>query len=199
MNGRPIEIVNSYKYLGCINILSSDSNDSLDIDRCKNVFNRQFGFTYRKFYSVNKDVFYSLFLSFCGSFNGSELWMRTRKSRCAFNKMCVSYHSALRKILGVRRYFSNHLVYSILQTFTFEHLLNAKMTRFMFWLKKCNSVCFVHFKFYFMNRSIYCEYFSKLWSDKYGLKNVFDNDFDALLARIKFLQDREPTSMFVGF
>ena len=64
MNGRPIEIVNSYKYLGCI--LSSDSNDSLDIDQ--GIFNRQFGFTYRKFYSVNKDVFYSLFLSFCGSF-----------------------------------------------------------------------------------------------------------------------------------
>ena len=73
------------------------------------------------------------------------------------------------------------------------------MTRFMFWLKKCNSVCFVPFKFCFMNRSKYCEYFSKLWSDKYGLKNVFDNDFDALLARIKFVQDREPTSMFVGF
>ena len=36
MNGQTIEIVNSYKYLGCI--LSSDSNDSLDIDRCKNVF-----------------------------------------------------------------------------------------------------------------------------------------------------------------
>ena len=43
------------------------------------------------------------------------------------------------------------------------------------------------------------EYFSKLWSEKYGLKNVFENDFDALLARIKFVQDREPTSMFVGF
>ena len=66
MNGQPIEIANSFKYLGCI--LSSDSNDSLDIDRCKNVFNRQFGLTYRRFYSVNKDVFYSLFLSFCGSF-----------------------------------------------------------------------------------------------------------------------------------
>ena len=38
------------KYLGCI--LSSDSNDSLDIDRFKNVFNRQFGFTYRKFLEV---------------------------------------------------------------------------------------------------------------------------------------------------
>ena len=37
-----------------------------------------------------------------------------------------------------------------------------------------------------MNRSKYCEYFSKLWSDKYGLKNILENDFDALLARIKF-------------
>ena len=33
----------------------------------------------------------------------------------------------------------------------------------------------------------------------YGLKNVFENDFDALLARIKFVQDREPTSLFIGF
>ena len=31
------------------------------------------------------------------------------------------------------------------------------------------------------------------------MKNVFDNDFDALLRRIKFVQDWEATSMFVGF
>ena len=58
------------------------------------------------------------------------------------------------------------------------------MTRFKFWLKKYNSVCFAPFKFYLMNRSKYCEYISKLWSDKYGWKNAFENDFDAILARI---------------
>ena len=34
--------------------------------------------------------------------------------------------------------------------------------------------------------------------DKYGLKNIFENDFVALLAIIKFVQDSEPTSFFVG-
>ena len=68
---RDCKFVNSYKYLDCI--LSSDSNDSSYIVRCKNVFNKQFGLTYRKFNFVNKDAFYSLILSFCGSFYWSEL------------------------------------------------------------------------------------------------------------------------------
>ena len=73
------------------------------------------------------------------------------------------------------------------------------MTRFIFGLKMCNSVCFVPLEFYFMSRSKYCECFSKLWFDKYGSKNVLENDFEALLARIKFVQDTEPTSMFERF
>ena len=53
----------------------------------------------------------------------------------ALIKFCVLYHSALKKVLGVQKYFSNHLICSIFQTITFEHFLNANMTRFMFDLK----------------------------------------------------------------
>ena len=34
--------------------------------------------------------------------------------------------------------------------------------------------------------------------NKYNLSNVLDNDFDAILSRISFIQDRKPTSMYVN-
>ena len=34
--------------------------------------------------------------------------------------------------------------------------------------------------------------------NKYNLSNILDNDFDAIVSRISFIQDREPTSMYVN-
>ena len=74
--------------------------------------------------------------------------MRNRKSRCAFNKICVSYHSALKKILVVRKYFSKYLVCFIFQTFTFEHFFKCKNDLFYVLTQKVlYSVFFVPFQF----------------------------------------------------
>ena len=61
-NGEKLEVVNKCKYLGCI--LTSDLNDGYDMDGCNFSFDKRFGFLFRKFYSVNIDVFYSLFQSY---------------------------------------------------------------------------------------------------------------------------------------
>ena len=63
-----LDVVNNFMYLRCL--LKSDLCEDFDIDRCKLSFKRSFGFLFRKFYSVNLEVFYSLFNSFCSSFYG---------------------------------------------------------------------------------------------------------------------------------
>ena len=40
--------------------------------------------------------------------------------------------------------------------------------------------------------------FTELWTNKYGVDNVLDNDFCALISRIVYVQDREESSMFFG-
>ena len=61
--------------------LSRDDSD--DILKCLSAFNRSFGFLYRKFYSVNIEILFSLF--FCSSFYGAELWFYRSKCKEAFN------------------------------------------------------------------------------------------------------------------
>jgi hypothetical protein len=154
-------------------------------DLCNLAFNRSFDFLFRKFYSVNIDVFYSLFHSFCSSFYGAELWINRSKCSRNFKQLSVSYHAALKKILGVPKVYSNHFTCNVLNVLTFENFINLKCLKFLFWLSKCNSPCFLKHKFYFLNLSLYVKNFSILWSQKYDVLNTLDNDFNALLSRIK--------------
>ena len=104
----------------------------------------------------------------------------------------------MKKILGVPKFYSNHIVCSVLSALTFKHSINFRITRFAFWLKKCNSVCFYSFKYYFMNHSLFIEYFNQFWFDTYDVYDVLNNDLHAILSRINFIQDGDPCSMFLG-
>jgi hypothetical protein len=42
-------------------------------------------------------------------------------------------------------------------------------------------------------------FIDRIWLHMYDSFNVLDNDLDALLSRIIFIQNREPSSMFLGF
>ena len=63
----------------------------------------------------------------------------------------------------------------------------------MRWIVKCRSPCFIHLKHYFLNFS---SFFTQYWASKYDVCDIFNNDFDALVSIIKFVQQREPSSMF---
>ena len=112
LNGTILENVSSFKYLGCI--LNFYLDNSLDILIGLSSFNKSFGFLFRKFYSLEPGIFYSLFLSFCSFFYGSELWFYRFKSRESFNNLAVSYNCALKKILGLPKFYSNHVACSAL-------------------------------------------------------------------------------------
>ena len=124
LNGTILENVSSFKYLGCI--LNFDLDGSLDILKGLSSFNKSFRFLFRKFYSLESGIFYSLFLSFCSS------WFYRFKSREFFNKLAVSYHCALKKILGLPKFYSNHVACSALDAYTFKHFINPLWTEFFF-------------------------------------------------------------------
>ena len=72
-----LEIVDTYKYLGCV--LSSDLCNVKGMERCRATFNKSFGFLFRRFRSVDLEILYSLFNSFCTSFYGCVLWLNRKK------------------------------------------------------------------------------------------------------------------------
>ena len=87
LNGTILENVYSFKYLGYIWNFYLD--DSLYILKGLSFLNKSFGFLYRKLYSLEPGIFYSIFLLFCSSFYGSELWLYRFKCRESFNKLAV--------------------------------------------------------------------------------------------------------------
>ena len=191
---RPINFVESVKYLGCI--LSTNLNDFNDIDRCSKSFNRSAGILLKNFCFTDPDILFFLFNSYCTSFYGSELW--TMKSGCntILKEFSIAYHAILKKILKIPKYFSNHYTCLKLNTLCFDHLMNFKCARFLHWLKNSRSLCFYRHKLNFLNFSYFRYYVDNVWRNKYDVENVLENDLDALLYRIIFVQIREPSSMY---
>ena len=123
VGNRNADIVNRIKYLGCI--FSDDFNDMLDINRCFKSFNKSAGFLLRNyFFYASSEVKYSLFNSFCSSMYGCELWARRKKCSLSLKEFGVSYHAALKKILSLPKFWSNHFVCMQLNTVTFNNLIN---------------------------------------------------------------------------
>ena len=195
VDNRNVDIVNQIKYLGCI--FSDDFNDMLDINRCFKSFNKSAGFLLRKFFYASSEVKYSLFNSFCSSMYGCELWTRRKKCSLSLKEFGVSYHAALKKILSVPKFFSNHFVCMQLNTVTFNHLINFRMARFLHSLKNSSSSCLFKHKFYFTENSFLKSFVFSTWQNIYDVDNILENDLDALMSRILYVQIREPSSMYI--
>ena len=65
------------------------------------------------------------------------------------------------------------------------------MLNFVFNLFNSSSDCFSPYKLYFLYDSYFTKGVNELFQNTYGIVNIFDNDKDALISRIKFVQSRE--------
>ena len=128
----------------------------------------------------------------------AELWFCRSKCKEAFNKITVSSYCALKKIFWIPKFYRNHLTCSVVGALTFTHFVNIKITRFLWWLKNCRSICFYYFEHYFFRSSTFIDRFKQMWQDVYSVSDVLDNDLMALLYRIAYVQERDHISMFVG-
>ena len=195
-HGEKIEVVDNYKYLG--SILTRDLSEVNDIERLQSSFNKCCGMFFRKFGTLSLTVKKKLLETLCLSFYGCELWSDRKGSLGALSQLAVSYHFAMKKLLGLPKRFSNHYACSALGSLTFENFINMKLIRFFNWLAHCKSPCFVRYKLYFMKDSMFSGNVHRILFDRYQVTDFFANDFDAIISRIKFVQDREFSSNFFG-
>ena len=65
------------------------------------------------------------------------------------NKVSINYQSypktrkSKKKIFAILKFYSNHFTCNALNTLTFENFINFKCLKFLYWLSKCNSDCFL--------------------------------------------------------
>ena len=137
--------------------------DEDDIERLRNSFNKSVGSFYRKFYSLPFNLKFNLFNVLCTSLFGSQLWIDKANTAKTFLKFSVSYHYALKKLLGFPKFFSNHITCSILNVFTLRHQVHFNVLKFFVWLKNCKSECFSFYRNYFMKFSNFRRLFDSIF------------------------------------
>ena len=84
-----------------------------------------------------------------------------------------------------------------LNTVTFNHLINFRMARFLHSLKNWSSSCLFKHKFHFTENSFLKSFVFSTWQNIYDVDSILENDLDALMSRILYVQIREPSSMYI--
>ena len=189
---RTLEVVGSFKYLGFI--ISNDLSDSNDIDRTRNKFYQEFNVILRKFSFANIRVKLYLFTQFCLQFYGAELWFNNKYSTASLKQFGIGYHKAIKKILGLSYHESNHFACQESNLYTFEHLINKIKILFVLRLiyKPCNFI--KRNSSYFNVSSVKYREVMDVLQSKYNIDSITDNDKEAIIARIGFVQNHEPQS-----
>ena len=188
-NGVIIENVSSYKYLGII--INCNLSEKEELKRMTTVFNSKCGMFFRKFGTANFHVKLKLFDALCMSFYALELCNNRSGCLGLFRQLAVSYHWAIKRLLGFPKWERNHFSCAIIDRFVFKHFAIFKATRYLFWLRDCTSPCFVTHKTYMTKFSLYYEHLNITFQNDYNVPYVLENDFSALVSRLKYVQNSE--------
>ena len=184
-----LEQVVSFKYLGFI--LSDRLSNTEDIARVRNKFYAEFNSLLRKFHFASINVKLILFKQFCMQFYGAELWFYDNKSKYALQQFAIGYHKAIKKLLGVSTHESNHFVCQEASLFTFEHLLNK--LKLLLVMRLFSFPCsYIQKNFSFLiSSSVLLSEVRDTFCDKYDIELLFEQDRDAMLSRILYVQNHE--------
>ena len=186
----PLKVVTSFEYLGYI--INNDMRNNDDIDKSRNKFYKQFNVILRKFSFADIRIKVFLFQQYCIQFYGSELWFNNKGSLSNLKQFATGYHKAIKKMLGVSTHESNHFACQETRLLTFENQINKDKILFALRLKTslCSFICKIRpflsvFSMLFRN-------VSDIMFSKYDIDFLTDNDRDAIIARIYFVQRHEP-------
>ena len=189
MDGKPIEFVTSFKYLGFV--VTSNLNNKEDIDRVRGKFYSEFNSILRNFNFADQKVKLFLFKQYCLQFYGSELWIGSGGASGALKQFAIGYHKAIKKLLNLSYHESNHFACQEAQLLTFKHLLNR--IKIMATYRLISRPCeFIRQIMLYMNvSSALMREVHLILEDDYDIDSLLDNDFEAINSRILFKQNHE--------
>ena len=124
--GEQLHEVSKIKYLG--HFLSNDLSDDADIERqCRLLF-AQGNMLLRKFHMCSWEVKTHLFRTYCSPMYTAQLWCRYKKA--TMQKLQTTYHSVLKRLLGLSKYESTSVLFATVDLRTCEGVLRNLTYRF---------------------------------------------------------------------
>ena len=132
-----------------------------------------------------------LFKQYCLQFYGGDLWFGRSKSRVVFKQFEVGYHKAIKKLLNLSSHESNHYACQQSNLLTFSHFINkikiSAALRFL--LRPCAFI--EKMRHFIYISSVMINEVLDVLKEVYDVHSLLDNDFDAILSRIQFIQNHE--------
>ena len=186
-----IDFANSYRYLGYI--IMNNLNIKEDVNRALNKFYADINMILRKFSYADREVKLYLFKQYCLQLYGAEFLLRDQAGRtpAILRQFGVGYHKANKKLLFLSPHESNHYACQEAQLLTFEHFLNKLKIQFMFRLNMSPCLFIEKIMNYLLFSSVFFNEVEKLANNKYQIDNLLDNDRQAVISRVAFVQNHE--------
>ena len=94
---------------------------------------------------------------------------------------------------------SNHVAFELVKVDLFKHLQAKRMYKFCRSMCKSNCALLKKLKYYFNFNFVIKKSVENIFLMKYNVNRVFDNDFNAVLSRIDYVQRNEPRSSYLNF
>ena len=196
LNGVQLERVYEYKYLGII--LMDNMSNNRDSDRIVNSFLGQFNSLYYKFNFASQNVLTYLFKTYCSSFYGIELWYNDSNRKKNLYKTSVAYHKAIKRIVHLNSWDSNHLGCELVGVNIFKHLQAKRMFNFYRSVLRSKNHFINKSKYYWNSVADIKSNIERIFVSEYDVTDVFNNDADAILSRIDFVERNEPRMSFLN-
>ena len=189
-----LRTISEIKYLGVI--ISDQLTLKLDADRMLNSFLGQFNSFYFKFHFVSSEVLYFLFRTYCTSFYGINTWTEELISNNKIRKISVGFHKAVKRTANMLPWDSNHEACQKVDINIFKHLLIKRILGHFLTLLKSENVIISGLHYYFRYCSQIYRVLSHEFTCNYNVDNFLNNDKDALMSRIDFVERNEPRSHY---
>ena len=168
-----------------------------DADRILKIFLAQFNSLFQKFNFLPANILIYLFKTYCTSFFGINIWFEEDIKRKDVRKIEVAYHKAIKRMVGMKPWESNHTACEKAGLMVFKHLLSERLLNFYRGIfdTKCNF--FMKMKYYFTSSSQLYNNIKNRFQRLYAIGDIIYNDKMALRSRILFVQRTEPRSNHV--
>ena len=134
-----------------------------------------------------------LFKSYCLQIYGADLWLDYKGALGVLKQFAVGYHGAIKKLLGLSSHESNHYACQEARMLIFKHFVNK--ARLCTSMRLFSTPCSYFMKIlpFLRISSVIRSKIEEVFEREYDTEYVFENDFDAVLARIIYVQNHEET------
>ena len=117
--------------------------------------------------------------------------MKNKGAVSQLKQFGVGYHKAIKKLLNLSYHESNHYACQEASLLTFENLINKNIitSTYRISTKPCS---FIGKAMDFLcTSSFLLKEVKNILTEKYDIDDIFDNDIDAIVSRVLFVQNRE--------